>query len=328
MPEWRRRKWRKLHADFATSTKLRNVGPHCLALLAAMTSHAWWDEESPEGRMYESEGVPMPLLDVWALAQLTPKQGRLAWGRLTEKRTVGLIAGCPALLNFAEHQKGESAERMRRLRARTSPSPTRHVTRDVTSPVTECRMQSAEVEAEEENPSGSPVVPTGDGHETPANDLPGEESPGLLQHTDPTPKSKPGKRRGKPRADVPPDFVTAAYEAFSDAREDLTGFRPRGLSAEMLDQLAKLYAAHSPSIDDWRLVVRQRLAMDKRGEGYGSLTWVSITAPANFERWLLESQKRGDIRAKPTGRAPVSSHPTKSEIVDLKAAFTNRGENR
>lgn len=164
------------------------------------------------------------------------------------------------------------------------------------------------------------VLPTASAvAELPANDMPGEESPAMLAAT-----SKP-RRRGKPRVAVlDEDFAQAAYAAFSQARAELTGRTPQGLTATMRDELSKLVAACNPTAEDWRMAVQRRLAMDRAGAGYGSLTWASLTVPANFERWLLEAQKPSDMRSKATGRAPVSSRPTQSGVVDLQALFGKR----
>lgn len=179
----------------------------------------------------------------------------------------------------------------------------------------------AGIRTQEQDQDSPPSPPLGDERESPANDLPGEESPAMLAATS-TPKRSGGRK--KPRAAVDGEFAQAAYEAFSEARLELTKRAPREFTDTMRDELAKLVAACAPTIDDWRGAVRVRLAMDRRGEGYGSLTWASLTAPKNFERWLLESQKTGDQRHRPQGRAPVSSKPTTSGVVDLRELFGKR----
>lgn len=260
MSTWRRRKWRKIHEDFATSTKLRTVGPHALALLAAMTSQAWWDDESTEGRMYESDGVPMPLEDVWALAQLNLRQGRIAWDTLASKRTVGVVDGVPALLNFREHQKGDSTERMRRHRGVTSPSRDADVTVTSPSQVTDSRMQSAEAEVE------PPPAP----------------SEGA--------KAK-GSRKGKPRkarADYPDGLDEHLLQRLRSACEQVNRKGPSKITDDLRDALRKLWAACEPSTEDIDHVVAVRLDMTRRGVGMGHLTWDSICVASNFRRWLAE----------------------------------------
>jgi hypothetical protein len=160
MGEWRRRPWRKIRATFATSIKLRRVGPHALALLAAMTSNAWWDDEAPEGRMYESDGVPLPMDDVFALAQLTPVQGRAAWAKLAEKKVVDVIDGVATLVRYRKSQRSDSAERTRAWRERHTDVRERHgdghgdVPR--TLDVTDCRVKSAEEEPPKPPRGGKP----------------------------------------------------------------------------------------------------------------------------------------------------------------------------
>lgn len=330
MSEWRPRKWRKLHYDFATSKKLRRVGSDALALLATMIATAWWDDESSEGRMYDAEDVPTARADLYIGAQLSFAKGEKAFAELERRKVVAMVGGLVVLPRFREHQRGDSGERMKRHRARHCDGGRDG---DVTSRVTDSRMQSAEADAE--NPSGSPRSPSkktgpvkskptpGEASVAnpeataspalalPANDLPGEESPAMAAHT------AVGKRRGKPRlarAAVDATFAEQAYSAFAEARIELTGRAPRtGLTDAMRDDLAKVIAAHAPTIDDWRAVVRVRLAKDLAGDRYGSLTWPSLTAPDNFERWLLDAQR------KPArGRAEPSPRPTTAGVVDLK----------
>jgi hypothetical protein len=153
--EWRQRPWRKLRRTFVSSVKLRRVGPHALALLAAMTADAWWDDESQEGRMYESEGVPMKIDDVYALAQLTPAQGRVAWGKLADKRIVDIVDGIATLVRYRKSQRSDAAERMRAARSRTSSEHVQHASGTTANSVTdiECRVQKTEED--------TPVVPKG-----------------------------------------------------------------------------------------------------------------------------------------------------------------------
>lgn len=161
-----------------------------------------------------------------------------------------------------------------------------------------------------------PYPPAGGGC---ANDPPGEESAGLLLATQPPSTPKAAKRR-KPRTTVPADLAESAYAAFSSARAELTGRPPRAFTESMRDALAKLYAASPFSAEEWAAVVRHRLGMDRRGEGFGSLTWASLTVSANFERWLLDSQ-RGGLRPK-SGPAPVSTRPKVAGVVDMRALAT------
>jgi hypothetical protein len=337
--EWRPRKWRKLHYDFATSKKLRNVGSDALALLATMIATAWWDDESNEGRMYDAEDVPTQRADLYIGAQLTFARGEKAFKALEQRKVVAIVDGLVTLPRFREHQRGDSGERMKRHRARHSDG---DVTPPVTSRVTDSRMQNAEAEAE--NPTGSPVAPKGATKKTapvepgpalvapsldsgrptastgltlPANDLPGEESPGLLSACSPAAqKPRKGGRR-KPRSTIDDALLRAAYDAFAEARRVLTGVGPDAFDelkpervASLRDRLEYLAASSSGTVESWAAVVRVRLAMDQRREGFGSLTWPSLTTPDNFERWLLEAQKRPSGGRPPSGPAPVSARPT------------------
>lgn len=156
MGEWRARPWRKIWRRFHASPKVRGTGSDGLALISVLIADCWWDDASPEGRMYIAEGVPMPLEDVFELAQLTRSKGIAAWSKLEAKKTVGIVDGCPALLNYLDHQKGESTDRMRRHRDRTSPSRDAQVRRTSPSPVTE---EEVEVEAEQHaSHAGQPAV--------------------------------------------------------------------------------------------------------------------------------------------------------------------------
>jgi hypothetical protein len=254
------------------------------------------------------KGAPVT---VGAIARRVKWTSKKAADALLELESVGTCVlrsdGAWGFSKFGRWQESADAARKRRVRGQSG-------TTDGHSPA----IVEVEEGGEIQNPSGSPPSPPlGVGHESPANDLPGEESPGLLLATQAPPK--PRASRKKPRAPLDEAFAQSAYAAFCEARIELTRRSPQGFTETMRDELAKLVAACAPTIDDWRGAVRIRLAMDRRGEGYGSLTWASLTAPKNFERWALESQKTGDQRAKQTGRAPVSSHPTESGVIDLKA---------
>ncbi len=118
---------------------------------------------------------------------------------------------------------------------------------------------------------------------------------------------------------IPARFCTAGIRTCY--RELGVFLKLGGLAEGCCGRTKPLVHHRRPTVEDWTSAVRVRLGMDQRREGYGSLTWASLTAPANFERWLLEGQKRSEQRAKQNGRAPVTSHPTQSGVIDLKARF-------
>lgn len=151
---------------------------------------------------------------------------------------------------------------------------------------------------------------------SPANDLPGEESLGVLRACEPAP-SKP--RRGKPRVDYPDGLDEHLLAALQAACRSLTPplRGPRKVTDGMRDLLRKLWAECEPTREDVDHVVAVRAAMTRRGERYGSLTWDSICVASNFRRWLAE---RPDSRPVQAGRAEVTSRPTQSGVVDIRAA--------
>jgi hypothetical protein len=302
--------WIKLWGTYVETSTLRGMDPAhrwvgvCVMLLVRTASDVRGEQTT--WAVHEND-EPRTIRDIADYASVPDKVARVAIADFVRRGFMTLREdGAVGLPKFWKYQESPDAKRKREQRVRGH-------SEDMSGPLSQQEDRGQRTEQTRE----PPVVPRGDEQESPANDLPGEESPGLLLTTQ-TP-SKPRTSRKKPRAAVDEAFAQNAYEAFCEARIELTRRSPQGFTETMRDELAKLVAACAPTIDDWRGAVRIRLAMDRRGEGFGSLTWASLTAPKNFERWALESQKTGDQRAKQTGRAPVSSHPTESGVIDLKA---------
>jgi hypothetical protein len=284
------------------------------------------------------KGAPVSVAAIARRAKWTSKRTADALGELESVGTCVIRSdGAWGFSKFGRWQESASAAKMRKCRQRDG-----HSDQDV-PPIAE-----VEVGGELQNPSGSPPTPSGGSKKTapveagpalvapsldsgrptantaltlPANDLPGEESPGLLNACSPAP-SKP--KRGKPRADYPAGLDEHLLERLREACRSLTPplRGPHKVTDDMRDALRKLWAACEPTIEDVDHVVAVRCAMTRRGEGWGHLTWDSICVPSNFRRWLAE---RVDQRRPQSGPAPVSSRPERSGVVDLKSRFANRG---
>lgn len=307
----------KMWHSWWTGSSHIEAGADALAIGPCLMSFMRWTPGEDQAWAVQESGRPVTVAAIARRAKWTSARVAAALRDLEDKGTVNLRSdGAWGFPKFGKAQESASAAKMRRAREQNS-SVTSKVT--VTTSVTPLAELDAELEAEKQESlrDSPPSPPLGVGHESPANDMPGEESPGLLLATQAP--SKPRASRKKPRAVVDEALVLAAYDAFRAARIELTNRGPQGLTDVMRDEFAKLVAACNPTLEDWCGAVRVRLRMDQRAAGYGSLTWASLTAPKNFERWVLESQKTGDQRAKQTGRAPVSSHPTESGVIDLKA---------
>lgn len=122
MGEWKRAAWRKWHGEIVTSPSHAGMGPHARALIGTLVGLAWWDEESPEGRLLESpdpsDGTPATKL--FRLTDLGKTHGERALAVLCRVQTVAVWHGVIVLPKFAKWQRGESTERSRRSRGRGS----------------------------------------------------------------------------------------------------------------------------------------------------------------------------------------------------------------
>lgn len=123
MAEWRQAEWRKSHRRGVTSESLIGIGPNARALFWTLFTCAWWDEESPEGRLLES---PDPtdaksIEALGAMSDLTQGQARTALERLRRKHIAEVDDyGVVILPKFRKWQRGESYERQERRQERQS----------------------------------------------------------------------------------------------------------------------------------------------------------------------------------------------------------------
>lgn len=119
MAEWKQAEWRKSHRRGVTSESLIGIGPNARALFWTLFTCAWWDEESPEGRLLES---PDPtdaksIEALGAMSDLTQGQARAALEKLQRKHIVAVDEhGVVTLPKFRKWQRGESYERVKKHR--------------------------------------------------------------------------------------------------------------------------------------------------------------------------------------------------------------------
>lgn len=119
MGEWRQSEWRKSHRRGVTSEHMLGVGPNARALFWTLFTCAWWDEESPEGRLLDSADPTdaKSIEKLGAMSDLTPGQARAALEKLRRTGTVAVDDhGVVILPRFRKWQRGESFERVKRHR--------------------------------------------------------------------------------------------------------------------------------------------------------------------------------------------------------------------
>jgi len=183
MAEWRQADWRKSHRRGVTSESLLGIGPNARALFWTLFTCAWWDEESPEGRMLESPD-PTDAKSIEALgvmSDLTQGQARTALERLRRKHIVAIDDhGVITLPKFRKWQRGESYERVKKHRSSVSETPRETDNAD-------SRQQTADAD----QPPPTPPV---------------EGSGGLVL----VPDVKPGRRGAGKRPPPKPDERAAA----------------------------------------------------------------------------------------------------------------------
>jgi hypothetical protein len=282
MNDWAPAKWRKIHADFVSSVKLRGIGSDARAILSTMIASAWWDDSSSEGRMYLGEDLPMTIEQIVTTAECSSaKAGRDAWDRLARLKVVGIVDGCPALLRFRAAQRADSTERTRRFRERSGNGGETPIERGGNegepSHVTE-----AEAEAEAEAERTTPTPPREGSSSGISNETRAEAEYASRTVGDP----KPSRR--KPREAYPAEFEAAFVDAFTAACKSAQPPR-RGptlpLSETFRDSLRRLWAAEHPTVDDVRHVIDVRARLDAAGDQHGSLDWIHICRPQQFCRY-------------------------------------------
>lgn len=123
-------------------------------------------------------------------------------------------------------------------------------------------------------------------------------------------------RRGKPRTDYPTDLEETFLSLLVAACREVGLRGPRKVTDEMRDHLRKLWAACEPTVEELEHVIAVRREMNRRSEGYGSLTWDSICVPGNFRRWLAQSLGK---RPAANGRVEPGPRPTETKVIDLRA---------
>lgn len=329
----RPRHWIKLWVAYLTTPAHLDLSEGAFGLGPLLLLLATWDGEYDSGGwLLAEDGSPMTARSLArathrdSIARLNSQLAELLKCGTLSRREDGAL-GFP---KFGRWQETTSAKRTRVWR---------HNQRHGDAP---CDAQTEDDQTtDDQNPSGSPPTPSPGVEKTapvspgfalpapsvdrteattsPANDMPGEESPALLQARSAKPKRK-GKPR-KPRADYPEGLDEHLHAALTAACRSLTppARGPQRVTDDMRDALRKLWAACEPSREDIDHVVAVRCAMTRRGEGYGSLTWDSICVASNFRRWLAE-------RGLPSrsGPAPVSPRPKENRVVNLREAFAKR----
>lgn len=286
MAEWKRAEWRKLHRRAVSSSSHVGIGPNARSLLLTLIGEAWWDEESPEGRLLESSNPhdAMSIEQLGRLSDLTQGQARAALERLVKKETAAIDNhGVVILPKFRKWQRGESYERVKRHRDerfRNASPPTAPAVAE--TDIAESREQRAEPATQV-----TPVAPKG-------------ASPPV--EAKPPRQAKPRK----PRATYPDGLEEHFLAELQRACRDFRGrpdAGPRKVTDGMRDELRKLYAAEEPSAAEISRAVNRRLELNRSGDQYGDLTWEHLCRPASFRRY------RDAMPAGPNGKSPGDDEP-------------------
>lgn len=206
------------------------------------------------------------------------------------------------LPRFWKFQRSSSTERMARKRKRDEV--TSEVTSEVTHRVTEMTEESVTLDVQIASLPRSLRFPD---RPTPAS---GGDTSAPVESAKPKPKPR------KPRADYDPAIESALLESLTAACVELGRRGPRAVTPAMRDSLGKLAAACEPTVDEVRHVVAIRAAMDRRGEGYGELSWEHLCRPASFERYRDRPIGAGPKSPNPRGPAPPSPRPLVAERYD------------
>lgn len=283
MSEWRPAPWRKLWGTFVDSRKLRGIGSHARSILATAIASAWWDGESPEGRVMRAASKPTTPDQLMDDAEVPVAARARAWAAIVDVDALRVVDGVITLPRFDEHQQGRSTKRTRAFRERsgntngTRPEQMRNERGTV--------EVDAEADADAEEP---PVVPAGD---NPANDHPWLESPAEARDCDKP--SKPSRR--KPRVAPPDELVTHVLaelrKAVQELDPSLSGPRDTPGNRELL---AKLHAAEMPTAEQWSTVIRRQLASVRNNPAaHKYLALSTLCVPRNFSRLLDAPAPRG-----------------------------------
>lgn len=156
-----------------------------------------------------------------------------------------------------------------------------------------------------------------------------------LALSNPPPKPRATAKPRKPRADLPAGLadhvLTELVRACRELDGPTAGPRHDAEHEPYLDALRKLHAAHAPTADEWTAVIRERLALSREGQTFGSLTVASLCAPANFERWLAAARarsrgSRGSSTPTRPGPAAPSPRPTESRTVIVRRGSDDDGQ--
>lgn len=279
--------WVKLWVSWLTTPAHLELSGGALGLGPLLILIATWDGEYASGGwLLAEDGTPMSRDAMARAVHLTRAHLDRYIGELLRCRTLTIREsdGAVGFAKFGRWQETASASRMRKQRA--------HSDAGSDAQTVDGRRETAELASQAAPPTPSRGVSSESRAEA-----------AFLSSPPAPPKGVPAKPR-KLRADIPEGLAEHVLAELVRACRDLDGPQagPRhdANHPPFLDALRKLHAAHAPTPEEWTTVIRERLALSREGQTFGSLTVASLCVPGNFERWLAAARARERV---PAGRA-------------------------